>query len=114
MKIYTWVITIMLSIFLGYNAILYVIKNNNLPQEIAVFDDSKKQPKMFKLNYSKNGDLIFSTVKLQSSIPRIIHWDYYGSTEVTSYIWENQNTILIETKDSNIKIVIPEFAVVAK
>jgi len=114
MKLYTWVVTIILSIFLGYQAILYVINNNNLPQEIAVFDDSKKQPKIFKLNYSKNGDLIFSTVKLQSSIPSIIHWDYYGSTKVISYKWENKNTILIETKDSTIKIVIPEFTVVAK
>ncbi len=114
MKIYAWIVTIMLSISLGYQAILYVIDKDNFSQEIAVFKDDKKQPKMFKLNYSKNGDLTFSTVKLQSSIPSITHWDYYGSTEVISYRWENRNTILIETKDSTIKIVIPEFAVIAK
>jgi len=114
MKTYAGIVTIILLIFLGYQAILYVIDKNNISQEIAVFDDSKKQPNIFKLNYRKNGDLIFSTVKLQSSIPSITHWDYYGSTEVISYKWENQNTILIETEDSTIKIVIPEFAVAAK
>ena len=114
MKIYIWVVTILLSIFISYQAILYTIDKSNLPQDIAMFDDSKGQPKVFKLSYSENGDLTFSTVKLQSSIPSTTHWDYYGSTVVMNYKWVNQNTILIETKDSTIKIVIPEFTVTAK
>lgn len=114
MKTYTWIVTIILSMSLGYQIILYIIDKNNSSEEIAIFDDSKKQPKIFKLSYSKNGDLTFSTLRLQSNIPSITHRDYYGSTEVMNYKWVTPNTILIETKDSNIKIVVPEFAVAAK
>lgn len=114
MKIYSSVVTIILAILLGYQVVLYIIDKNNHAKEIAIFDDIKKQHNIFKLDYRKNGDLIFSSVKLQSSIPSITHWDYYGSTEVMSYKWVNQNTILIEMKDSILKIVIPEFTVTAK
>lgn len=111
MKIYLWSVTVILLMLLGYQAITYVVEKNNRPQDIAFFDDSKKKSKVFKLSYRKNGDLIFSSVKLQSSIPSVTRWDYYGSIEVVNYKWENKNTILIEMKDSIIKIVVPEFTV---
>ncbi len=114
MKTYCLVITILLAIFIGYQAISYVVENRDLPQEIAMFDDIKGQPRVYRLSYSKNGDLTFATVKLLSSMPSITHWDYYGSTEVMSYKWINENTILIEMDDSTIKIVVPEFTATAK
>ncbi len=114
MKTYCLVITILLAIFIGYQAISYVIENRDLPQEIAIFDDIKGQSKVYKLSYSKNGDLTFATVKLLYSMPSITHWDYYGSTAVMSYKWINENTILIEMDDSTIKIVVPKFTVTAK
>lgn len=82
--------------------------------EIATFSDAKGQPGQFKLTYSENGDLTFTTDKLHSPIPSITYWDYYGATEVRGYNWITDNTIVIETKDSTIKIVIPEFKVIAK
>ncbi len=114
MKIYLWLVTILVLIWLGYQATSYVVDKNNNPQDIAFFEDSNKKTKAFKLSYKKNGDLIFSSVILQSSIPSVTHWDYYGSTEVVNYKWINKNTILIETKDSIIKIVVPVFKVDGK
>lgn len=111
MKTYSSIVTILLVLSVAYQGFSYLTQATYFSEEVAVFSDSKKRPDMFKLSYKKNGDLIFSTVKLKSSLPSITHWDYYGSTEVVSYEWENSDTISIKTKDSTIRIVVPEFEV---
>lgn len=114
LKIYAIGVTILFGILFGFQSILFSIERRDTPMEIATFSDAKGQPGQFKLTYSENGDLTFTTDKLHSPIPSITYWDYYGATEVRGYNWITDNTIVIETKDSTIKIVIPEFKVIAK
>lgn len=114
MRIYSIVVTILFVIIIGFQAIAYFVEKRDLPKEIATFQDIKGLSNSYKLTYSKNGDLTFSLIKLQSNLPSITHWDYYGSTEVQSYKWIDENTIVIEMKGSTITIVIPKFKVNAK
>jgi hypothetical protein len=114
LKIYAIGVTLLLSILFGFQSILFSIERRGTPMEIATFSDAQGQPGQFKLTYSENGDLTFTTQKLHPPIPSITYWDYYGATEVRGYNWITDNTIVIETKDSTIKIVVPEFKVIAK
>lgn len=114
LKIYAIGVTILFAILFGFQSILFSIEKRDIPMEIATFSDAKGQPGQFRLTYSANGDLTFTTGRLQSPIPSITYWDYYGATEIRGYNWISDNTILIETNDSTIKIVIPEFKVIAK
>lgn len=114
LKIYAIAVTILFGILFGFQSILFSIERRDIPMEIATFSDAKGQPGQFKLKYSENGDLTFTTDRVHSPIPSITYWDYYGATEVRGYNWITDNTIVIETKDSTIKIVIPEFKVIAK
>ena len=114
MKIYSVVITILFVLVIGYLATVYLIEKRDFPKEIATFKGVDGNLTSYRLTYSKNGDLTFSSVKPQSIRPSITRWDYYGSTEVQNYEWINENVISIEMKDSTIKIILPEFKVNAK
>jgi hypothetical protein len=114
LKIYAIGVTILFAILFGFQSILFSIERRDTPMDIATFSDANGQPGQFKLTYSENGDLTFTSDKPHSFIPSITYWDYYGATEIRGYNWITDNTIVIETIDSTIKIVIPEFKVIAK
>ncbi len=114
MKIYSLIVTMMLVISMGFQVLTFFIEKRDIPADIATFPDSKGYSDKFKLTYSGNGDLTFTTITLQSDKPSITHWDYYGSTDITGFNWIAENTIIIETIDSTIKIVVPEFHIKAK
>lgn len=114
MKIYSIVVTILLISVIGYLATLHFVESRDSPKEIAIFKGIEGKAISYRLTYSKNGDLTFSSIKPQSTKPSITHWDFYGSTEVKNYKWIDENTISIEMKDSTIKILLSEFEVNAK
>lgn len=114
MKIYCIVVTILLALTSGYLATDYYVEKRDFPKEIAMFKGVDGKSISYKLIYSNNGNLTFASIKPQSNRPSITHWDFYGSTEVQNYKWLSENSIAIETKDSIIKILIPEFTVTAK
>ncbi len=111
MKVYSILVSVVLALILGYLAIVNFVENRDLPVDIATFSDFQGNKDIYKLSYSNNGDLIFSTVKLDQSKPSLTYWDYYGSTEVVSYKWVDEKTVSIEMKDSFIRISLSEFAV---
>jgi hypothetical protein len=114
MKLYCVVVTILLALVLGYLATGYYVEKRDSPKEIAKFKGVDGKSISYKLTYSKNGNLAFSSIKPDPNRPAIIHWDYYGSTEVLNHKWLSENSITIETKDSIIEILVPEFTVTAK
>lgn len=113
MKIYSILVTILFVIFLGYAVIAKYFETENLSKEIYILKGKDKNT-TYSLSYSKNGDLIFSLVPVNPSVPPITHWDYYGSLDVVSYEWLDDKTVAIEMRDSILKITLPEFYIEAK
>lgn len=114
MKAYSILVSVVLAGIVGYLVLVSFIENRYLPAEIATLSDFQGNKGIYKLSYSNNGDLTFSTIKPDQSKSNVTYWDYYGSTEVVSYNWADENTIAIEMKDSLIRISLPRFIVDAK
>ena len=111
MKIYSIVVTLVLIAALGYIALIEYVEIRDKKFEVARFDGNKE---LFKLAYSNNGDLTFSSIMPNRNRPAITYWDYYGSTEVIGYNWIDEKTIVIEMRDSLIQISLANFKVETK
>ena len=103
MKVYSIIITLLFVCLVAMQVVLYIEKKNNVAERIAILADFEGTDNKFELLYNKNGDLIFSAIA-NHSIPKLIYSDYYGSIKVKKYKWLDQNTIKIETRNSNIQI----------
>ena len=108
MKIYSIVVTFLFIAALGYIALIEYVEIRDKKFEVARFDDFDGNKELFKLAYSNNGDLTFSPIMPNRNRPAITYWDYYGSTKVEGYSWIDKTTILIETEENMIRIVLPE------
>lgn len=112
MKQLSIILSILTILLISYISVRNYAEKRDLPKEIATFK-SIDEKSTYKLTYSENGDLTFFNVVKKSSQPSITYVDYYGSTEVISYEWLADGAISIQTKDSAIRITIPEFKISA-